>query len=70
MSLNPTNQFLFDCFTASMDDLAELSNKLMTEACIVGADRGELCRKILLVDAIGNFRFPDDYAPQRRRLAA
>lgn len=70
MPLTPTNQFLFETIFLNAEGLAELSNKLLAAACEEGADRRDLLSKMQLVDALGNFKFPGEYPPTRRRLAA
>ena len=71
MPLSPQEQFLLEIAHLSREELARKSNALLDDAChdLSAADRGELCRRILVIDAIAEYKFPGTFAAARRRAA-
>ena len=71
MHPSPQEQFLLDIVKMSREDLARRSNALMDDAGReIGADaRSEICRKLLVIDAIAAFKFPGGLGSFARRAA-
>lgn len=69
--VSPEERFLLDAILLPSDRLALLSVDLMDAACEndSATARGEISRKLLAIDAVGELKFPGRWVSLRRGAA-
>jgi len=71
MALTHQEKFIRDVAILDKGGLAQVSNRLMDSIMREPdeAKRGELSRRLLVIDAIADLKFPGEFASARRRAA-